>query len=85
MELNKLLENVETTKGYDIMEMLIEKLEIILNNEKIWNVKMLKGKELTEYLENNYEDYKRTCYLYDTIEKLKDYLINFDYLIELDI
>ena len=67
------------------MEMLIEKLEIVLNNEEIIKIKMLKGEELTEYLKNNYEDYKRTCYLYDTIEKLKDYLINFDYLMELDV
>lgn len=85
MELEELLDNVETTKGYDIMEMLIEKLEIELNSEKIFKIKMLKGEELTEYLKNNYEDYKRTCYLYNTIEKLKDYLINFDYFMELDI
>lgn len=85
MKLEELLDNVETTKGYDIMEMLIEKLEIVLNNEEIIKIKMLKGEELTEYLKNNYEDYKRTCYLYDTIEKLKDYLINFDYLMELDV
>lgn len=82
MNLEEMLEKIDEFKTYDIMELLIEKIESELNKEyvEIMKIKDLKGDAINEYMKKNYDNYKKLCYNYDKISKMYDFLVNCDYL-----